>query len=168
MKKKNSLVSLVLICVIFLGVVLVKNLSYEAYEVDYTELTEEEMLRKMPEAVANETDLAIQERLLALPEVQALAESEEPVIFPFDFAEEAVGDLLPENAQIMDLSGRQQHLYFSYQQGAVQVTMQFDLDGSQDIYKLACKWSRRLYESFPDGTFRKTSIKRDWLYFLKG
>lgn len=89
MKKKNSLVSLVLICVIFLGVVLVKNLSYEAYEVDYTELTEEEMLRKMPEAVANETDLAIQERLLALPEVQALAESEEPVIFPFDFAEEA-------------------------------------------------------------------------------
>lgn len=168
MKKKNTLVSLVLICVIFLGVVLVKNLQYEAEYLDYTELTREELLRKMPEAVVNETDLAIQEALLNIPDIQKAAEISYSLAFSADAAEELLGGLLPQDAEIVDVSGGGAFLYLTYEQGTVQTTYQFTLDGSAEPYKLTKVSSRTWYEDLPDGTYRENTMKRDWFYFLKG
>lgn len=168
MKKKNGFLVLVVVCVALLAIVLVKNVNNEAYDIDYTELSREQIMRKMPEAVVTEADLAVEEKLLTIPSIQESAKISYSVAVPVNVAEELIGDLLPQDAEIIDLSGGGDYMFLTYRQGEVQTTIQFRLDGRAEPYKCTKVSSRTWYEAMPDGTFRKNTMKRDWLYFLKG
>lgn len=142
-----------------------------------TGLSPEAILRELPEIAWTEADTAIQEALLGLPEVRALEPGEEAAWSP-DLAQAAVGELLPEDAEVSECGAYDGKVYVAYTQGEDwKTTLEFSRDGRLPPQKVIVLYGRdwrgdpilkALYTNRDGGTITKGVMKRDWLYFWKG
>lgn len=142
-----------------------------------TGLSPEAILRELPEIAWTEADTAIQEALLGLPEVRALEPGEEAA-FSLDLAQAAVGEFLPEDAEISECGTYDGKVYLTYFQGEDRkTTLECSRDGQRPPQKVIARCGRdwkgdltlkALYTNRDGGTITKGVMKRDWLYFLKG
>lgn len=114
MKKKL----LIAVCVLFLaavGVLAYFETHFGVYESKEVSISDERILKEMPDLALTDADMALKEKLFSTPEVIEALESGETIIsLPDDLAAQLGEEYLPENAEMFSFGILGSAVYVDY------------------------------------------------------
>jgi len=180
--KKKLLIVFCIVILVLAGFCLYMETHFSMSTVVDVGLSEEKILREMPEIAITEDDLAMAEELFAAPEVQeafaALEESGE-LGRPVSNADFLLADWTPEGFAIMELAvSDHQSLYVSFlkEDETQSVYYIFFEDGVYPPQKSIGVYGRTLFQDDAckaiyqnsNGEITKMKHKHIWFYWLTG
>lgn len=106
------------VCVLFLatiGVLAYFETHFRVYESKEVSISDERILKEMPDIALTDADMALKETLFSTPEVIEALESGESMSLPDDLAAQLAEGYLPENAEMFSLGVVFENaVYFDY------------------------------------------------------
>lgn len=112
MKKLFLAAGIVVLLVV--GVLAYFETHFTCYEYKEIQISDEKILKEMPDIALTDADLALGETLLSTPEVIETMEAGEIVSLPDALAEQLADGYLPEDLELFDISVLENAVYFDY------------------------------------------------------
>lgn len=174
MKKKL----LIVVCVMFLtviGVLAYFETHFTCYEFKEVSISDEKILKEMPDIALTDADMALGEKLLSLVEMLDAFSSGEIMCLPDRVAKSLVEEYLQENAELSAVSVSQNAVYVDYfaapEKRVMLAFFQSETHGPQKtvgLYKVkgddaVC---REVYEN-ERGDLKKYTESRRWFAYFR-
>lgn len=149
------------------------EIHFDTDEAVSVNISEEKILKEMPDIALSETDYAFGEQVLADPEVVSAMEKGESVALSEETVAELFADYLPRDAVSQGISVVQRSVYCSYLQNKEKsVGLIFVQDGEYGPYKTITvypgigKTVNAVYEN-KAGKLQKLKLRHRWFAYLR-